>query len=165
MKSKTLTRIICAVLALVMIFSLAGCGNPQDSGPIVVEPNYSSGDRVYVELKCHNITDLSKYIFPENMTVLGLPFNQISDLTPLAGLTNLRELDLHENQVSDLTPLADLINLTHLGLGNNQISNLTPLFGMNNLTKLYLSGNEELTQNQIDELQEKLPECRIEFIN
>ncbi|MGN0577907.1 MAG: leucine-rich repeat domain-containing protein, partial [Ruminiclostridium sp.] len=59
--------------------------------------------------------------------------------------------------------LSGLTNLTQLYLYGNKISDISSLSGLTNLTFLNLHYNEDLTQSQVDELQNKLPDCKIEY--
>lgn len=76
---------------------------------------------------------------------------------------SLRELNLSSNALEDITPLSWLTALETLDLSGNNISSLQPLVSMTWLEKLNLSGNP-LTEEQIDDLREALPDCEIEFL-
>lgn len=87
--------------------------------------------------------------------------NNITDIKPLANLTSLTNLYLDNNQIQDIRPLSNLTQLTELDLSNNQIQDITPLANLTQLTELDLSENPIKPQN-IEWLQQKLPNCRIE---
>jgi internalin A len=57
-----------------------------------------------------------------------------------------------------------LTNLKKLELQYNDIRDVSVLIGLTQLEELYLSGNP-LTQSQVDELREALPDCYIEAKN
>jgi len=99
----------------------------------------------------------------EQLKYLYLNSTQVSDLTPLAGLTSLEWLDLQNTQVSVLTPLARLTRLEVLYLSDNkQVSDLKPLAGLTSLKILTLDSTQ-VTQEQINELQIALPNCKIRW--
>ena len=68
---------------------------------------------------------------------------------------------LNGNQITDISSLAGLTNLRNLGLTSNEITNITPLEGLTNLTLLQLWSNP-ISEQDIKDLQEKLPSCSIE---
>ena len=98
------------------------------------------------------LTSLSQFIFSNT---------PVSDLTPLAKLTNLTMLSLDGTQVSDLTPLAKLTSLIRLRLRNTPILDIDTLKGLQNLKELLLEGCEHISDEQIDDLQNALPNCII----
>ena len=61
-----------------------------------------------------------------------------------------------------MSPLAALSNLETLDLRSNQISSVYPLKRLTNLKKLDLTGNP-LTEEQVEELRQALPDCEILF--
>jgi len=138
-----------------------------------------------LSLEQNNISDISPVSNLLNLNILELGRNNISDISPLSSLTGLRFLDLDRNNISDvsvlanlnelqhlkvdnnritnLAPLSNLVNLRLLGTRSNDISELTPLNNLNNLRFLYLAGNTRLTEAQVNELRERLPEADIQF--
>ena len=52
--------------------------------------------------------------------------------------------------------------LRWLGLNFNKIKNLEPLNGFKNLRVLMLTNNVDLDYSDVEELQEILPNCKIE---
>ena len=85
---------------------------------------------------------------------------QVADVTPLAELKNLRWLDLECTQVADVTPLAELKKLEGLDLSGTQVADVTPLAELKNLNVLYLV-NTQVTDEQVNDLQQALPDCTI----
>ena len=114
----------------------------------------------YLYLTDNQISDLSPLSSLTNLQALYLNYNQISDLTPLQSLTNLSYLWISDNRISDLTPLQSLVNLSDLAMNDNQISDLSPLKSLTKLTYLTKGGNP-LAQQQIDDMQAALPNCRM----
>ena len=108
------------------------------------------------------ITDITPLAGLTNLTYLESQGNDtIIDISPLAKLTNLTDLILNGNQITDISSLAGLTNLRNLGLTSNEITNITPLEGLTNLTLLQLWSNP-ISEQDIKDLQEKLPSCSIE---
>jgi serine/threonine protein kinase len=113
-----------------------------------------------LELMSRDISDISELAGLTNLGYLMLSFNNIIDISALAGLTNLEELNLSYNNIIDISTLAGLTNLEKLLLHSNNISDISALKGLTNLEALYLDDNP-LTQSQVDELREALPNCTI----
>jgi hypothetical protein len=97
-----------------------------------------------------------------NLNNLGISSADISDFTPLGNLPNLEYFDSQNCSIRDVSPFAGLTNLIILTLWHNEITDVTPLFGLTSLVGLGLSGNP-LTEEQIDELRDALPNCEIWF--
>ena len=125
------------------------------------------------------------YTVSSTATELNLASAGISDLTGLQGLAYLetvnlednsisniyilefsnsrfvlRSLDLSDNLIEDITPLACLKSIETLDLRNNSISSLQPLMMLTTLKTLYIGGNN-VTEQQIADLQFALPDCEI----
>ena len=114
-------------------------------------------------LNTSQISDISALSTLSNLDFLELRNNQISDISALSNLTNLRNLILEGNQISDISALSVLTtSLLGVNLSNNQITDLSALATLPNLVGVFLFGNP-LTQEQVDELQVALPDCRIFF--
>jgi internalin A len=107
-----------------------------------------------------NISNLTRLSYLES---LNLSRNEISNIY-IFQLTNsrytLKELNLSGNQIEDITPIASLQYLEVLDLSNNLISSELPLMNLTNLKTLYLGGNQ-LTEAQLDKLQNSLTNCDI----
>lgn len=111
--------------------------------------------------KLEDITDVAMF---KNLTSLFLNSNSISDISPLSELVNLTELQIALNQISNLNPLSGLTNLTMLELEENDLNDSTDLSALYNLTKLehlFIKNGNDLTQEQIDAIQEHLPNVYI----
>ena len=80
----------------------------------------------------------------------------------MVNLTNLTRLDLYHNEIQDISVLANLTNLTDFDLSYNQIQDISALSNLTNLTSLDLSENQ-INPQDIDWLQQKLPNCEIIF--
>ncbi len=99
--------------------------------------------------------------FGERVASVSLPNTQVSDLSPLAELKSLKWLFLNSTQVGDLSPLAELMNLKRLSLNYTQVGDLSPLAGLKNLKTLILR-NSQVSDEQVQELRQALPNCKIE---
>lgn len=104
----------------------------------------------------------------ENLTELeelDLSGNRISNLSPFAvspARDTLRRLNLMNNRIADVSPLWDYHVLEDLNLSGNKIEGTEVLQQMSSLKRLDLSGNP-LTQEQVDALRSKLPNCIVVF--
>lgn len=109
----------------------------------------------------NQISDISALGKLTNLTKLDLNHNKISDISALAKLTSLTELYLSDNQISDISPLDKLASLIRLNLENNKIDDLAPLKGLEKLEYLYITGCDKITDEQIDNLENALPDLEI----
>ena len=130
----------------------------------------------------NHFSDLSPLSSLTGLHTLLLPNCGIYDLTALRGLHGLHELDVSGNSLSGISALSDLAamhtldlsftgitdvyalsgltSLVSLNLDGNAIDDLTPLYGLTNLSLLCIN-TDELTQADVDALQEALPGCTI----
>lgn len=104
------------------------------------------------------------YSFEEmkNEKIIDLRYEGIFDLSIFKNLIQLKEINFYGNQIINISPLEKLVNLKWLYLGRNQITDISPLKNLANLEKLNLSNNP-ISEQQIKELQEALPNCKISF--
>ena len=75
-------------------------------------------------------------------------------------MSGLKSLSLQNCGVRDISALAGLSGLRELYLDSNRISDLSALSGLTNLSYLYITGND-LTPDQVRQLQSQLPHCSI----
>ena len=94
------------------------------------------------------------------LSSLSLTEDGLTDLSALSGLGGLTMLDLSGNEITDLSPLASLRSLRTLYLDRNPITDFSPLYGLENLSMLSIR-EIELSQAQLTELAEALPQCAI----
>jgi internalin A len=109
------------------------------------------------ELTSADIEGISGFTALESAS---LSKNDITSLEMFSNLSTLEVLDLSKNKISDITPLAGLSRLRTLYLDDNDINDFKPLYGLKNLTTLSIKGID-ITENQLKELQDALPGCRI----
>jgi internalin A len=116
-----------------------------------------------LDLSGSGISDISNLTRLAYLETLNLSRNEISNIY-IFQLTNsrftLKELNLSGNQIEDITPIASLQYLEVLDLSNNLISSELPLMNLTNLKTLYIGGNQ-LTEAQLDKLQNSLTNCDI----
>ena len=71
-------------------------------------------------------------------------------------------LEIQTNKIKDLSPLQNLTGLHHLNLGyNKDISDLSPLYGLTNLERLWIGKFTSIPQEQVEEMQRRVPNCII----
>lgn len=83
------------------------------------------------------------------------------DLSPLENLNQLKLLTIQSTPISSLNPLKELTNLEALFLVDLRISDLKPLMKLKNLRELTIKNCENITDEQIEDLQKALPELEI----
>ena len=97
--------------------------------------------------------------------VLGIIFFGLivlSVIVVLSSVKHIKNLCVWGASLSDISSIGMLDSLEKLVLIDNDISNVDSLKGMHNLQKLCLQGNP-LTEEQVNELREALPNCDIVF--
>ena len=116
--------------------------------------------------------------------IYGLDESQSIDLSPLEKLSELRKLELYKSYtfsiksikrlknlqvlnlsgtpVSNLNPIKNMKNLKQLDITSTKVSNLEPLKGLTNLKVLYIQLCDNISDEQIKELHEALPDLRIQ---
>ena len=108
------------------------------------------------------ITGLDKMTALEELDLSG---NWISNLYcfEYAGCRDiLKKLNLSGNDIYDIFPLSKLTALEELDLSGNRIAAILPLKQITTLKILDLSGNP-ITEAQLADLQDALPQCEIRF--
>jgi Leucine-rich repeat (LRR) protein len=113
-----------------------------------------------LRLKSTALTDLTPLDGLENLQRLRLESDGVTEITTLAGLKNLQELYLNCPAVRDLTPLDGLEKLQRLVLNSVGATDITPVAGLKSLNELDLI-NTAFSDDQIESLQEALPNCVI----
>jgi len=85
-----------------------------------------------------------------------------SDATPLASCPNLEYLEIQTTNCTDLSPLSGLKNLRHINLGFiPALEDISPLYELTELERLWLGSNNGVPQEQVEEMQRRAPNCRI----
>jgi len=116
-----------------------------------------------LNLASAGISDLAGLQGLAYLETVNLEDNSISNIYTLEFSNSrftIKSFDLSENLIEDITPLACLKSIEMLDLRNNGISSLQPLMMLSTLKTLYIGGND-LTEQQIADLQYALPDCEI----
>ena len=108
-----------------------------------------------------SVSDIEPLRELKKLKVLNLDETKVNDLRPLQGLINLEGLTLSDTPVSYLDSLKELQNLQSLILDGTPVSSLEPLIGLTKLHTLYLIDCNNLTEEQINNLQKALPKLII----
>lgn len=121
-------------------------------------------DLVAIDVGHNNVSDLSFLTnFPNLKRLICIDSKvPVTDLSPLAELYELEYIELFMQDITDISPLANHTKLLDLNLCHNNITDLSPLYSCTSLERLHISYNPNLTQEEVDKLQEKLPNCVIE---
>lgn len=106
------------------------------------------------------IEDISCLSSCTQLEKLYLQNNNVTNIYILEWVKSIKELNLSNNGLQDISAIANLDQLEVLDLSNNQIDRVNPLLLLENLRELHIGGNA-LTQDQIDQLREALPNCTI----
>jgi len=112
----------------------------------------------------HNATlrDISFVEYMPKLEVLILAMAKWSDATPLASCPNLEYLEIQTTNCTDLRPLSGLKNLRHINLGFiPALEDISPLYELTELERLWLGSNNGVPQEQVEEMQRRAPNCRI----
>ena len=116
----------------------------------------------YLDVGHNTIEDISFVSYMPELEVAIVAINYWSDATPLASCPKLEYLEIYNTNCTDLTPLAGLTNLKHLNLGwNYNLTDITPLYGLTGLERLWIGSVHSIPQEQLDEIQRRLPNTRI----
>jgi Leucine-rich repeat (LRR) protein len=108
------------------------------------------------------VSDLEPLKELKNLETLIASNTLITDLEPLKDLVNLQKLFVHQTRVSDLEPIKGLVNLQDLYISGTEVTNLEPLKGLANLQKLLIDGCNNISDEQVEDLQKALPNLKIE---
>jgi Leucine-rich repeat (LRR) protein len=130
--------------------------NVADISPIMNLTNI-----VNLSLMETKVSDLEPIRAMNKMVILDFRNTQITDLDPIRSFTKLQYLFVTNTKISNLEPLMGLMHLKELQISNTQVSNLKPLNGLKNLQKLELRKCQNVTNEQVEELQKALPKLKI----
>ena len=139
---------------------------PSVGGDLTVANTYNL--RYCTEVKYldvgHNeaLCDISYAAYMPDLEVAIFAMLNFTDLSPLRNCTKLEYLEIQTNKIKDLSPLQNLTGLHHLNLGyNKDISDLSPLYGLTNLERLWIGKFTSIPQEQVEEMQRRVPNCVI----
>lgn len=116
----------------------------------------------YLDIGHNNVDDISFVSYMPDLEVAVLALNPWTDCSPLANCRKLEYLEMFHTNCSDLSPLAGLIELRHLNASFLwDLEDLSPLYGLTGLERLWLGCRNSVSQEELDALREKLPNCEI----
>lgn len=137
--------------------------------------------------QCSNLTDIAGIESAQNLTQLNLsnvspqcdlaPISELGSLTTLKisgnpqlnldhirNLTQLKELEIESCDFKSLEGLENLQNLDRIHLTSNPLTDASAIHGLSRL-KFVVTAGTALTDEQIEELKQKLPRANIvEFL-
>ncbi|MBN2879633.1 MAG: leucine-rich repeat domain-containing protein [Clostridia bacterium] len=96
------------------------------------------------------------------LTHLIIALSYFRDSYLLESLENLEYLEIFNTNISDLSFLTGLPNLKYLNASNILIHSTEYLVDMDSLEWLWFCSQNYITEEEIDQLKEALPDCRIE---
>ena len=116
-----------------------------------------------LDLSNNMISDIRPLMSMNTIEHLNLAGNKITSITALSELKQLKELVLSGNDIDGTQSLAKLSNLKILGLKETGVSDsdLKKLYNLKSLASLSLENNPDITENGVNELKKKLPDCKI----
>lgn len=125
-----------------------------------------------LDLGHNNLTDISFLLNMPDLRVLILgDNNRLKNIEVVGEMKELEYLELFSCGITDISPLTKLTNLMDLNLANNAVKDWRPLKEMKWLKRLWISGmcrgrmeKMELTAAERQELEEALPNTRIEYL-
>lgn len=126
-----------------------------DLRPLEKLPNLDSLCLIAVSVNLNGLKKLG------GLKELALYEIQISDIDMLKELKELNYLNISYTQVTNFKPLSNLTNLQTIYFDNCLISDLEPIKKLINLKQLYLKSCNNITAEQIEDLQKALPGLEI----
>lgn len=137
--------------ALVYMVDLAGLSFRTDETSLCIEGTELSDLRGLEKFDCLEIVELGRN-----------HIESISIFRICRSRSTIRVLDLSYNRIEDVSPLISLTALEELDLSGDRICTVQPLTYMKQLKKLILTG-APITEEQLQQLREALPDCDIQF--
>lgn len=104
--------------------------------------------------------DLSPLKKLNNLEVLVI-FTTVKNFKPLESLANLQELWLSSSRDNKLDHLKNLTKLKTLIIFKKQVSDLEPLKGLKNLQRLFIVECDNISDEEVEDLQKALPNLEI----
>ena len=120
-------------------------------------------DTTELQLFGRGITDISSIPLLKKLEKLDLGANEIENIYPFQYMSApLKELRIANNNISDGTALMYLNSLELLDISGNRLSSVSPIKLISSLKWVKLTGNP-LTNEQVAELRDALPNCEVIF--
>ena len=109
--------------------------------------------------------DFVKYT-PKLKTVI-VSLTEITDISPFANCKDIELFECLTMPISDISVLAGMEKLEYVNIGNMpNLADISPLYGKKTLKMVRISGKtfENVTKEQIEKLQESVPDCFISTV-
>ncbi len=119
-----------------------------------------------IDLSGLGLTDITWIKGFNNPEKVDLSDNSISNLYVLEMVPNagrIRKLDLRRNNINDINAIGYLTGIEELNLSYNDIASINPLKNLTTLKELHIVGTK-LSENQILELCNALPNCTVHYL-
>lgn len=117
----------------------------------------------WLDISDNQVTDLRPLMGISRLTYVDASGNSINSTAALSMMNGLKQLYLDDNPIRDFSGLRKVKSLEVLGLSGTGLTDADMVY-LKNLTllsDLNLEGNEALTGEAVDELQQKLATCNI----
>lgn len=110
----------------------------------------SNWDNIFCKLK--NLESLS----------FSLGNFENDNLEFLKDCNSLKKLMIYQSQTLDISQISNLDNLEYISISVNNIIDYSPLYNLNNIKELSIP--DSITENELETLKSKLPNCEINVI-
>ena len=118
-----------------------------------LEELYING--IYIQSGWENVQ------YCKSLRKIYMDLTSIDDISFFENLTDLEEIYMCNVNVFDISSLSSLKSLKRVSIIETNVSDLTPLVHLNNPEYLYVSCNANVDKEQIVQLTEKFPACKI----
>lgn len=97
----------------------------------------------------------------KSLKKIYMDLTSVEDISFFENFTDLEEIYMCNVNVFDISSLSSLKSLKRVSIIETNVSDLTPLVHLNNPEYLYVSCNANVDKEQIVQLTEKFPDCKI----
>ena len=118
-----------------------------------LEELYING--IYIQSGWENVQ------YCKSLKKIYMDLTSIEDISFFENLTDLEEIYMCNINVFDISSLSSLKSLKRVSIIETNVSDLTPLVHLNNPEYFYVSCNANVDKEQIVQLTEKFPDCKI----
>ncbi len=118
-----------------------------------LEELYING--IYIQSGWENVQ------YCKSLKKIYMDLTSIEDISFFENLTDLEEIYMCNVNVFDISSLSSLKSLKRVSIIETNVSDLTPLVHLNNPEYFYVSCNANVDKEQIVQLTEKFPDCKI----
>ena len=115
----------------------------------------------YLFLNETDVNDLGPLKYMTNLKTLFITNTHVTDLDPIRKLVSLSALYVAGTEITNLEPLRGLSNLSELEIDRTNISDIEPIMRLKNLHELWMYQCEKITDEQVEDLQNSLPNLKI----